>query len=76
MTTVGNEKFEIKLPTLNGIVGEDFQLLELRVKTAIWGKDLDDTPSEETSDKKSTQRALSEIISALDDNPLRAIQKC
>lgn len=74
--TVREEKFEIKLPMFNGTVGEDSQHWELRFKTTLRGWDLIDALIEDAIDKTSTQKALSIMISALGDNPLKAIQEC
>lgn len=76
MTTVKDAKFDIKLSMFNGSVEEDFQLWKLRVKVTLRGRDSIDELTNESFDKTITQKTLSIIISALGQNPLRAIQEC
>lgn len=71
-----DDRFAKKVPTIHGNEGEDFRLRELRVEAVLRGKDIVEALVEEEVGKRTSERALVAIVSALGYNPLRTIQDC
>lgn len=55
--------------------GEDFQLLALRIRTALRGKELIDAIKDGQVKEGVNQNSLSIIVPVLVDNPLMVVQK-
>lgn len=73
---VNDKSTETKLPVYHGTVEKEFHLWELHVNAALRGKDMVEPLKEGPVKKMTSEKALSVIILALGDGPLRSIGDC
>lgn len=71
-----DEKYDMKVPHFNGTREDDFQLWSLRIKAALRSRELASALIDEAVETKVNEKAMTIIITALGDNPLRAVQEC
>lgn len=71
-----DEKFETSVPQFNGDLNHDLHLWSIRVKVVPPRKELYMALSDETMHSDKNEKALSLIMSALGDHPLRMILEC
>lgn len=76
MTSLRNDKFKIKLPMPDGSLGEAFYIWKQINKAALRDKDSIEDIEGKMFEKIVTQKALSTIISDVEDTQQRAIQAC
>lgn len=74
MKTVRDERLDIKLAMFNHSVVRDVHLPEL-VNVTLRGRELDAALTDKLLDNETTQKVFSIIISGLEHNRLREIQK-
>lgn len=79
LTTQGEycrRKFTVKGPTFTGLWDDDFQLWCLRMEDALHSRRMVANLTNEDVETESTDEALALMISAISDNPFRAVPNC
>lgn len=73
---MNDERVENKIRMFNDKDSEHFHLWALSIKTALRRRELLSAIIDKENGKMKNEKALSLIVSVLDDKPLRAVQVC